>query len=340
MANQPNGNEGQPERGAVSQSERKHEIAPIDLITILWKRKWIVIVMTLLAIVISVAYAVGSLLLSPDRSYLPNMYTSRALMRITSGNSSNNISLILPSSDLSSLAGLSGIPGLSSNANSNQQLAIALVTSQNMLDQINQKFNFAAHYNLKNSKPTIVRGAILKNLSTELDDISGILTVSFTDRDPTLAKNVVDEIVSVLSVRLAQLSGNKAQEQQTIIQRRLDSVDAAIRELQAKTQAPSSDKTAIQRELAIQIELATVLSQMNELAKLNIDYPEIFFQVIQQAEIPDMKSGPSRSRLIFIATVVSFFMSIIIAFIVQWSSNIIHAPDFITRFKSAKSKRK
>ena len=58
------------------------EIDLLDLFVVLWRRKWIIIGITVLAAVFIVLYSIVSLLLAPEKSYLPNTFTPKAHMLI------------------------------------------------------------------------------------------------------------------------------------------------------------------------------------------------------------------------------------------------------------------
>jgi uncharacterized protein involved in exopolysaccharide biosynthesis len=399
------------------------EISLLDLAALLWKRKWLIVGVTLVAIVGSVGYSVGSLILPPDKSYLPNVYTPKATMLISSG-SSGSLSSLLSSSGLSGLAGLAGV---SSGGNSNQQLAIALATSNTTLDALNKKFDMVEHYSIKEGPQVVstTRAAIKSGLKAAMDEKSGLFTLSFTDTDPLFAKQVVDETVQILSGRFAQLSGSKALEQKALLEKRLADVDASVNDLEAKVKAFQSKYGVIQvealaseqitilarlrselilkemeienykkvsrindpvldqlnnerggllakikeietgsgsgakvmpsqqqlptiafeygkleRDLAVQTELFKILTQQYELAKFNAAGQEPAFQIVEMAEVPDMKSGPSRSKIVIIATFVGFFFSILIAFIAESINKIRHDPEAMTRFKALSSREK
>ena len=421
MADQSMVNQNQLNQNPPVKNDDDDEISLLDLAAVLWKRKWLIVGITALAIVASLAYAIGSIMLPPDKRYLPNVYTPKATMLISSG-SSGGLASALASSGLSSLAGLAGI---SAGGGSNQQLAIALATSNTTIDQLNAKLDFVAHYKMKEPKPTLIRKAVAKSLSAKMDDKSGLFAVSFTDIDPVFAKKVVDETVSILSERFAQLSGSKALEQKALLEKRLADVDAAIQDLEAKSKAftakygvvqvdalateqitilarlrselilkemdienykkvsnindpvlaqlnnerqglldkikeietgtgpgskvlPSQQQlptiafeyAKLQRDLAVQTELFKILTQQYELAKFNAAGQEPVFQIVEMAEVPDMKSGPSRSMIVIVATMAGFFLAILLAFIAESIDKIRHDPETVARFKALSTRQK
>jgi uncharacterized protein involved in exopolysaccharide biosynthesis len=406
----------------VKDEEDDDEISFVDLAAILWKHKRLILGITFAVLVCVLVYTIGSLLLPSDKSYLPNVYTPQATMLIQSNNSSS-LSSLLSSSGLSSLAGLAGLS--TTTGNTNGELAIALASSNTTLDRLNQKFDFVKHYDIRKKEVVFAtRQEIKKHLKAEIDDKSGIFTVSFTDVDPSFAKDVVNEIVNILSERFALLTGSKALEQKTLLEKRLADVDSAINELEAKVKAfqskygvvqvdalaseqitilarlrselilkemeienykkvarindpvleqlnneregllakikemevgtgsgskvmPSQQQlptiafeyAKLERDLAVQTELFKILTQQYELAKFNAAGQEPVFQILETAEVPDKKSGPSRSMIVIITALVGFVLAICIAFIVDHIQRLKDDPETVARFKALSSKK-
>jgi uncharacterized protein involved in exopolysaccharide biosynthesis len=93
-----------------SQQKEDSEISLIDLFAVLWRRKTMIIVITLIAAIGVVAFAVISLALPPETSPLPNEYTPEAHMLINNASSSGGgLSSMLSSSGLGGLASLAGV---------------------------------------------------------------------------------------------------------------------------------------------------------------------------------------------------------------------------------------
>jgi len=407
------------------QNEQDDEISLIDLAAVLWKRKWLIVAITLIGMVGVLAYAVGSLMLPPEKSYMPNVYTSKASMLIQTSSSSSSLAAALSSSGLAGMAGLSASAG-----NTNGALAEVLATSNTTLDALNSKFNFAER-NLankppkKNAKPPLVsdiREGIKKHLSAKLDAKTNLFVVSYTDTDPAFAKEVVDEVVRILSERFAVLGGNKALEQKALLEKKLADVDTAVKNLEAQVKAfqnkygvmqveaiateqitilarlrselimkemeianyqkisnindpvmvqlknerdgilakikeietgvgagsrvmPSQKElptiafeyARLQRDLAVQTEVFKMLTQQYEMVKLNLSGQEPVFQILEMAEVPDKKSGPSRGMMCIVATMAAFFLSILVAFIAESIEKIKKDPETVARFRAISS---
>jgi len=399
------------------------EINLLDLAAVLWKRKLLLVGITGLAIVGVLAYAIGSLILPPEKSYLPNVYTPKALMIIQSSSSSGGISAALAASGLSSLAGMAGV---SAGGNTNGALAEVLATSNTTLDALNTKFKFSDKIKAQKKKPLVsdTRDAIRKNLSAKLDIKTNLFTVSFSDIDPNLAKEVVDETVRILEARFVTLSGDKLLQQKNLLEKKLADVDNSVRELEAKVKVfqnkygvmqvealateqitilarlrselilkemeisnyekisrvndpimiqlknerdnffakikeietgagtgsrvmPSQKElptiafeyAKIQRDLLVQTELFKILTQQYELAKLNAAGQEPVFQILEMAEVPDKKSGPSRGMICVVATMAGFFLSILLAFVVESVEKMRNDPDTMARFRALSTQK-
>ncbi|HQL17549.1 MAG TPA: GNVR domain-containing protein, partial [Rectinema sp.] len=300
-----------------------------------------------------------------------------------------------------------------------------LATSNTTLDRLNQKFDLTSRYKIKKDPISSTRKAVLKNLSAAIDEESNIFTISFTDKDPVFAKEIVDETVTILSERFAQLSGNQAIQQKALLEKRLADVDATISTLEAQvkefqkkygvvqvealateqitilarlrselilkemeienykkvarindpmltqlnnerdallakikeieTGAGSGSKVMpsqqqlptiafeyakLERDLAVQTELFKILTQQYEIAKFNATGQEPVFQILEMAEVPDMKSGPSRSMICIVATLAGFFVAILVAFVDESISNIRRDPIAMARFRAISREEK
>jgi uncharacterized protein involved in exopolysaccharide biosynthesis len=405
----------------IKENQDDDEISLLDLAAVLWKRKRLIIGVTAIAVIGVLVYAIGSIVLPPDKSYLPNVYTPKATMVIQTSSSSGGISAALAASGLSSLAGMAGI---NAGGNTNGALAEVLATSNTTLDALDTKFGFSSRSKKNKKKPLIsdVRKEVKKNLNAKLDVKTNLFTVSFTDPDPVLAKQVVDETVGILEARFATLSGDKTIQQKALLEKKLAEVDNAVKELEAKVKEfqskygvtqvdalateqitilarlrselilkemeisnyekisrvvdpqmiqlkterdallakikeietgkgsgsrvmPSQKElptiafeyAKIQRDLLVQTELFKLLTQQYELAKLNAAGQDPVFQVLEMAEVPDKKSGPSRGIICVVAAMAGFFLSTLLVFIVESFEKMKNNPEKMARFKALSS---
>ncbi len=89
----------------------------------------------------------------------------------------------------------------------------------------------------------------------------------------------------------------------------------------------------LKRDLFVQEKIYEILIQQYELTKLSIEGEEPIFQILELAEVPDKKSGPSRSLICIVTVFLAFFFSIIAVFILNAVKNIKNDPDKIKRIK-------
>ncbi len=89
----------------------------------------------------------------------------------------------------------------------------------------------------------------------------------------------------------------------------------------------------LKRDLLIQSKIYEILTQQYELAKLNVEGEEPVFQVLEVAEAPDLKSGPSRSIIVIVTTFSAFFFSVILAFVLNAARNIRNDPERMKKLR-------
>ena len=82
----------------------------------------------------------------------------------------------------------------------------------------------------------------------------------------------------------------------------------------------------LQTDLEIQMRIYQSITEQRELLKLSAETGTIF-DILEYAEIPDEKSGPSRARLCMIVTAIAFFGSIVLAFIINMLRNVMKDPE-------------
>ncbi|MBA7680810.1 hypothetical protein ES703_89131 [subsurface metagenome] len=77
--------------------------------------------------------------------------------------------------------------------------------------------------------------------------------------------------------------------------------------------ALSLEFARLRMALDIQTRIFESLSEQYEIIKLTLE-SEPVFQVLELAEVPDIKSGPSRSKICMVTVLIAFAGSIILAF--------------------------
>jgi len=325
------------------------EISLIDLFAVLWLRKKMIITITLIAIIGSVVFCIISLLLPPETSPLPNQYTPKALMLIDDKSSGGLSSMLGGMGGLASMAGVN-IPLNSSNS----QLAVYLIETNSLLDSVVDKFDLINRYEIEKFPRAESREKLKKLLKAAYDEKSGVLAVSFTDRDPVFARDVVDYCTDFLMGRFDELGldKNKIEKENLEINiantfqdiqlledesRKLEqSVSRAS--LSGRLPVITADVNRISLELTAKRQVYTQLKVQYELLKVSMASEKPIFQILEMAEVPDKKSGPSRGLLCIIITFAAGFFAVFLAFFLNAISNIKKDPEAMAKLKGTNEK--
>lgn len=330
------------------------EISLIDLFAVLLAHKKMIITVTALAMIGAVVYSIISLVLPPQKSPLPNKYTPSAHMLINDSTSSGGgLSSILSSSGLGSLASLAGV---SANTGSTYSaVAVYLAESDSFLDTVAEKFDIIARYKIKRSPKATSRKMLKKTLKADMDKDSGVFTISFTDIDPVFAQSVVNFAVDYMDQRFMDmgLDKNKLEKKNleeniatsyneiVRLQKRIQSIEASVSRGYGTT-VPSVmlDTSMAKIELEAQQEVYKQLKSQYELLKIKMQSETPVFQVLDRAEVCDMKSAPSRGKLCIIITFAAFFMAVFASFALNAVDNIRKDPEAMKKLRSSKGEKR
>lgn len=328
------------------------EISLIDLFAVLWKYKFLIISVTVIAMIAVLIFSIVSISLPPEKSYLPNKYTAQAQMLINNDSSSSGgLSSMLSSSGLGSLASMAGL-NVSGGASSNSALAGYLVHSNSVLDDIAQKFDIIDRYKIIEYEKSSSREALKGVLSSSFDDETGIFSVSFTDIDPVFARDVVNYVVNLLEKRFLDMGIDKNRLTKENLEANIDNTYKEILKLQKEIQEiessvsnvynPSQTKSVImdatlkKMELSVQQEIYAQLKAQYEMLKVIMSSEQPTFQILEYAEVPDKKSAPSRGMLCIIVTFAAFFVSVFLAFSLNAIKNIKNDPQVMSKLRGKK----
>lgn len=322
------------------------EISLLDLVAVVWKWKWFVTSMTALIMGGVFVYAFIAKKLPPEKSYLPDMYTSSAMMLI-SGDSNKGSSALsqLASSGLGSFAGLTG-----SGSSKYSKLAVYLAESDSFLDTIIQEFNLVNRYKIKKFPKTGSRKLLKKRLTAKFDEKSGIFSLKFKDIDPEFAQRVVEFAVSYYEQRFAEIGLDKHKLEKEGLEKSLQAALDEIKRLEveasglerktvnAYSSVPSIalEATRLAREIQVQEKIYGQLKAQYELLKIEMASEMPVFQVLDYPQVPEIKSEPGRGKLCIIATFAGFFFSIFLAFLLNALHDIRHDPTARAKFLSKK----
>ena len=166
---------------------------------IVWRYKWMIIGITALAAVGSVAFSIVSLVLPPERSPLPNQYTANARLLMQRGASDSVTAGIMASLGLDT--GRSG--GLDYG-----QIAMEVLRNRSFLDTIVDANDIVRKYGIVDMVRTNSRKVVLANSTFSFNDRTGILTIGYTDIDPEFAAQMTHSMVEELLAWFAERGGS------------------------------------------------------------------------------------------------------------------------------------
>ena len=333
--------------------QQDDEISLIDLFAVLLHYKWMIIVLSVLAMIFSVVFAIISIKMPPEKSPLPNVYTPKAEMLIQESSSGGGLSSMLSSSGLGGLASLAGV-NVGSGGSSNASLANYLISSNALLDAVTDEFKIIEKFNIKKSVRASSRKLLQNVLKAEVDTETGVFTVSFTDIDPVFAQSVVNFVVDWMSNKFDELGLDNNKIQKENLERNIQSsyneilkIEREIKKLGASVgyagnawDIPSitTGTAKLQLELEAQKQVYTQLKTQYELLKVKMQSETPVFQILARPEVPDLKSGPSRGKLCIIITFAVFFMSVFLAFALNAWKNIKNDPEAIEKLQLNRKK--
>jgi len=321
-------------------------ISLIDLFAILWNRRKIIIAITVTAAVCVVLYSIISLLLPPEISPLPNKYTPEALMLIDNKSSSGGGL----SSMMNSMGGLASLAGVNMPVSANySDLAVYLVGTNSLLDSVSDNFNLVEYYKIKKYPREDTREKLKKYLKAAYDDKSGVLAVSFTDKNPVLARNVVNFCTAYLERRFDELGVDKNKIEKENLEINIAATLADVEFLQEETRkleqsvasvsrperypAISRDINRIALELTAKQQVYTQLKVQYEMLKVSMASEKPVFQLLEAAEVPAKKSEPSRGMLCIIVIFAAGFFAVFLVFVLESIANIKNDPEAMAKLK-------
>lgn len=294
------------------------EIDLVELIKHCWKKKWFFIIPMAAVAVLVVLFCIISIVLPPEKSPLPNKYTSTAKILVRESSSRSAIS-----SSLSSLASLGGI-NLSSTGNvTNGTLLITIADTNSYKDSIIDKFNLIEKNKIKSNVKTTSRKILSGSLSVSLDDKTNILSVSFSDIDPVFAEKVASYATDLLIKKFYEIGADDDAINLKNYQEAMDSSFRKIVEYQkdiqnleqsvsntAASSVPSIMFDVQMKKMELEAEetiYATYRGQY-ELLTIQMEDDPTTIKLIQEAEIPEVKSKPSRAKICIIVELIAFIL--------------------------------
>ena len=200
------------------------EISLIDLLITLGNEKKFILSFTIIVTLVAV---VVSLLITP-------IFTAKAVMMPPQQQQSS------AASALASLGSLAGIAGGVAGVKSPDDMYVAFMNSDHLLNNLIERFHLRERYEAKTLIDIRIRLKSLAKIAT--DKKSGLIAIEFEDEDPLFAAQVANAYIEELSHMLDQLAVTDAQQRRVFfegqikkVQDNLSSAEIAFRQAKEKS---------------------------------------------------------------------------------------------------------
>ncbi len=291
--------------------EREDQIDLLVFVKIIWDRKIIISLLTLVLAISSVLYALS----------IPNIFESRVVLAPSSSSESTNINLSGTAGALARVAGID-LGGGGSSKGPNLTLAIEKITSRKFATDfvINNSYqpellasenwnssenkiiyNKSSYDSLKdelkyNPRDIDIYKGYLSGLSIRFDKRTKFTHISFKHFSPYFAKELLDQLVLTINEDIKNTEVEAANESIKFLEDQM-------------TKTNISDIRFIFTKL-IEKNIKTIL-----LAEVS---PEYVFEILDPAFVPDLRSSPSRGVLCILITAFGFLFIAIFFIIIDY----------------------
>ena len=204
--------------------------APYDLrylAGILWQYRWLIVAVTATGTTLVLTYLILSVVLPDDdeRNPLPDVYRAEALLLVPRAANAPAIDSVWSGAlTTSALSGL--LPGQVNN----MRLAVILLNSKTIVDQVAEDFGLAERYNITRDVRGEVRKRFLAKATFDSNQSERLLRISYRSADPVFAEAVVRRLVEILGERFAKLGIDRSKERRDLIEARHGEVEGQIEE--------------------------------------------------------------------------------------------------------------
>ena len=193
-------------------------------IRLFFKYRALIISLVVSVTLAATGYCILSVMLPPDKSPLPNVYTAEATLLVQGANQTDITG---------SLLGAMGIQqGDVLASSSNSDLIREILQSRSLLDSLIAEFRMAERYHVTKSVKGTTRNLLLSKTSFSYSERSGTFRISYQDIDPVFARDVVNRMVELLDEWFSMNRGMAKQKQRQLLADKIDEVKKEISSLQ------------------------------------------------------------------------------------------------------------
>ena len=183
--------------------EKETKISLYDVLLILAKGKWAIIIPTICAMIFSFSFAMITKMVDPQKSPMPDRFTSSCEMIFLQTGTSDPFS--------QSTSPLAALAGAASSTNTSALLLQNLTLGETFLLELaaSPEFNLYEIYEIQQPQKTNLVNRMRQAFQFEIDETSQIMKVSYTDIDPELAWKILSKAIPLLEERYKTLFRNQ-----------------------------------------------------------------------------------------------------------------------------------
>jgi tyrosine-protein kinase Etk/Wzc len=231
--------------------------------SIIWKHRFLVAIVCGAGTLCVVAFCLASVLLPPDKSPLPNLYTAQATILIEGSGQGDLASSILTA--------LGADQSKASSIHDNGDMIIEILHSRMILDQLITEFNLSEKYHITKDVKGNTRLAFLNQLGIDYARNAGSMKISYEDTDPNFAKDIVNRTVSLLDEWFSLNRGQAKQKQRQILEEKINEVKSTIANLQSRIKKLQTEYGVLDVQGLSQSQAAAIASLRSQLILKEID---------------------------------------------------------------------
>lgn len=191
--------------------EKETKISLYDVLLILAKGKWAIIIPTICAMIFSFSFAMITKKVDPQKSPMPDRFTSSCEMIFLQTGTSNPFS--------QSTSPLVALTGAANSTNTPALLLQNLILGETFLLELaaSPEFNLYEIYEIQQPQKTNLVNRLRQAFQFEIDETSQIMKVSYTDIDPELAWKILSKAIPLLEERYKTLFRNQVNARSSFI---------------------------------------------------------------------------------------------------------------------------
>lgn len=261
-----------------SQQHLPHEMNLLELLQILVKRKLLIIAVTSVAAVGSLAYSLS----------LPNIYSATAKILPPQKEGGAGLSALLGQAG----AGLASLA--TGNLSGGADLYVGILKSRSVGDAVINRLNLAQVYKKKSLAET--RGALAASVKFEAGK-DGIISITADDKDPKLTAKLANAFVEEMEKTTIRLNLSKAGSERVFLEKRLELVSKDLKAAEEALKQFSQNNKIVQVEEQAKASIEVIARLRADLATREVQLSVL--QSKQTEESPEVKalvSGINRVR--------------------------------------------